>query len=98
MSNLTTKKVVRLCVIASDYGAAANIGGGIETHVRTFDLPQEVVDHILSIENGGCAWDSSNLQSLCASHHDAKSARELMQRRIAPKGGGVGQKYGQMRV
>lgn len=54
----STKKGVRLCVIASDFGAAVNIGGGIETHVRTFDLPREVIDHILSVRG---QWTSVSL-------------------------------------
>lgn len=39
---------VRLAVIVSDFGAAANLGAGVETRVRVFDLPQEIVDYIAS--------------------------------------------------
>jgi hypothetical protein len=37
---------VKLAVIVSDFGAAANIGGNVETKVRTFELPAEVVAYI----------------------------------------------------
>lgn len=46
MSTLTTKKMARLAVIVSDFGAAANIGGSVETKVRVFDVPQEIKDYI----------------------------------------------------
>jgi 5-methylcytosine-specific restriction enzyme A len=39
-------------------------------------VPATVCDHIVAIQDGGAAWDESNLQGLCAHHHDAKSARE----------------------
>lgn len=35
-----------------------------------------VVDHILPIANGGAELDQDNLQSLCRSHHDAKTRQE----------------------
>lgn len=34
------------------------------------------VDHIQPIEHGGAVWSPTNLQSLCASHHAAKTRRE----------------------
>lgn len=37
---------IKLTVIVSDYGAAANLGGHVECRTRTFDLPEEVVKHI----------------------------------------------------
>jgi hypothetical protein len=39
---------IRLAVSVSEFGAAVNVGGGIETTVRTFDLPDEVADYIRS--------------------------------------------------
>lgn len=35
-----------------------------------------VVDHIIPIEEGGPRYDMLNLQSLCESHHNQKSAKE----------------------
>lgn len=35
-----------------------------------------VADHILPINQGGEAYDVSNLQPLCKKHHDLKSAKE----------------------
>tara|TARA_R100001443_G_C3347860_1_gene176103 strand:+ start:1329 stop:1661 length:333 start_codon:yes stop_codon:yes gene_type:complete len=40
-----------------------------------------VVDHIRPITMGGKEFDIKNLQSLCESHHNAKSAREGHERR-----------------
>jgi hypothetical protein len=37
---------IRLAVIVSDYGVAANIGGNVSTEVRTFSLPDEIVEYI----------------------------------------------------
>ena len=34
------------------------------------------VDHVTPITQGGAALDIANLQSLCTSHHNAKTARE----------------------
>lgn len=39
---------MRLAIITSDYGAAANVGGTVETRVRTFDLPPEIIEYIKS--------------------------------------------------
>lgn len=36
----------------------------------------EMVDHIKPIRQGGDPFDDANLQSLCWSHHSAKSIRE----------------------
>lgn len=44
----TPLRQLRLTVITSEFGAAANVGGGIETHTRTFDLPAEITDYIRS--------------------------------------------------
>ena len=38
--------------------------------------PATVVDHILPIKEGGPCLDIKNLQSLCKSCHDSKTARE----------------------
>ena len=38
------------------------------------------VDHIHAIEDGGDPWSLSNLQGLCASHHAAKTNREVRAR------------------
>jgi 5-methylcytosine-specific restriction protein A len=35
-----------------------------------------VVDHIIPIANGGAELDLDNLQSLCRSHHEAKTRTE----------------------
>ena len=37
---------IRLAVIVSDFGAAANIGRDVERRVRTFDLPEEISEYI----------------------------------------------------
>lgn len=37
---------MKVAVIVSDFGAAANIGGDVERTVRTFDLPPEVAEYI----------------------------------------------------
>ena len=40
--------MVKLTVITADFGAAANIGGNVQTTARTFDLPPEVAHYIES--------------------------------------------------
>lgn len=35
-----------------------------------------VVDHIIPIKDGGARFETSNLQGLCVSCHNAKTARE----------------------
>ena len=44
-------------------------------------VPAIVVDHILPIKDGGGRFDAANLQSLCVSCHNRKTARESAQRR-----------------
>ncbi len=34
------------------------------------------IDHIVAIEDGGSRTDHTNLQNLCESHHNSKSAQE----------------------
>lgn len=40
--------MIKLTVVTADFGAAANIGGNVQTTARTFDLPPEVADYIKS--------------------------------------------------
>jgi 5-methylcytosine-specific restriction protein A len=40
-----------------------------------------VVDHVLPIKDGGERFESCNLQSLCVSCHNRKTAHESAQRR-----------------
>ncbi len=44
-------------------------------------VPMYAVDHIISIKDGGARFDFFNLQSLCQSHHQSKSAKEGNKRR-----------------
>lgn len=44
-------------------------------------VPLHTVDHIVRIEDGGSRTDLSNMQSLCLSCHNRKSAREGNQSR-----------------
>lgn len=37
---------MKLAVIVSEFGAAANVGGSVETTVKTFDMPPEVAEFI----------------------------------------------------
>ena len=39
---------MKLAVITKEFGAAVNVGGGVETHVQSFQLPPEIA---LYIEN-----------------------------------------------
>lgn len=39
-----------------------------------------IVDHIVEIEDGGAIFDINNLQHLCKSCHNAKTAREKIKR------------------
>lgn len=39
-------------------------------------LPSTVADHITPVRLGGDFWDINNLQGLCASCHNSKSAKE----------------------
>jgi 5-methylcytosine-specific restriction enzyme A len=40
------------------------------------------VDHIVAVGAGGAMWDEANWQSLCRTHHRAKTMREINQRRV----------------
>ena len=48
--------------------------------VRGRVVPAVVVDHVVPIKQGGARFDPENLQSLCVSDHNAKSAKERAQR------------------
>ena len=39
---------MKLHVVVSDYGAAANIGGNVEITAKAFDLPEEIAEYIRS--------------------------------------------------
>ena len=58
-------------------------------HCLKLDLitPASVVDHIKEIKDGGEAWSFDNLQSLCSTCHNRKTAIE---RRRRNKGNGFG--------
>jgi 5-methylcytosine-specific restriction endonuclease McrA len=42
------------------------------------------VDHITPLADGGAPFDHENLQPLCASCHNRKSAMELAQKKRTP--------------
>ena len=42
------KERIRLTVVVSEFGAAANVGGDVERTARTFDLSDEIADYIRS--------------------------------------------------
>ncbi len=44
-------------------------------------VPAVVVDHVTPLKAGGARFDVSNLQSLCASCHNRKTARETARSR-----------------
>lgn len=46
---------MKLHVIVSDYGAAANLGGNVEVTAKAFDLPEEIAEYIRSRRG---AWQS----------------------------------------
>ncbi len=48
----------------------------------------KIVDHIIEIEDGGNWFDINNLQHLCQSCHNAKTAREAMKRKRKAKSTG----------
>ena len=48
-------------------------------------VPAKVVDHVKPIKEGGARFDAANLQSLCVSCHNAKSARESARHRPTPR-------------
>ena len=39
---------MRLHVVVSDYGAAANVGGNVEVTAKSFELPEEIAEYIRS--------------------------------------------------
>lgn len=39
---------MKLHVVVSDYGAAANVGGNVEITAKAFDLPEEIAEYIRS--------------------------------------------------
>ena len=47
-------------------------------------VPAVVADHVVPIKQGGARFDPRNLQSLCVSDHNAKSAKERAQQRTTP--------------
>jgi hypothetical protein len=40
----------RIAVIVSEFGAAANVGGGVETTIRTFPAPVGLSDYVASVK------------------------------------------------
>jgi len=48
----------------------------VECSKRGLLVPSQAVDHILPIKMGGHRTDPANLQALCISCHNAKTARE----------------------
>ena len=53
-------------------------------------VPGGEVDHIVEISDGGEIWEESNLQNLCHSCHNAKTARIAAKRRRKKKNNGFG--------
>lgn len=49
---------MKLHVIVSDYGAAANVGGNVEITAKLFDLPEEISEYIRSRQG---RWTSVTL-------------------------------------
>ena len=49
---------MKLHVIVSEYGAAANIGGNVEVTAKSFELPEEIAEYIRSRRG---AWQSVTL-------------------------------------
>jgi len=47
--------------------------------------PATIVDHIIEIEDGGAKLSLSNLQSMCLTHHNMKTAEQKAQRGGAVK-------------
>jgi len=45
---------------------------------RVCRRPASQVDHIKPVADGGEPWSLENLQSLCATHHSQKTARDKM--------------------
>ncbi len=50
-------------------------------------IPARVVDHVVPVKDGGARYLASNLQALCVSCHNRKTARESAGRRVPPRGG-----------
>jgi 5-methylcytosine-specific restriction enzyme A len=50
-------------------------------------IPARVVDHVVPVKDGGARYLASNLQALCVSCHNRKTARETAGRRSLPQGG-----------
>ena len=50
-------------------------------------IPARVVDHLVPVKDGGARYLTSNLQALCVSCHNRKTARESAGRRASPRGG-----------
>ena len=44
-------------------------------------VPARVVDHVVPVKDGGARFDRANLQPLCVSCHNHKTARETAGRR-----------------
>lgn len=49
---------MKLHVVVSDYGAAANIGGNVEITAKSFELPEEIAEYIRSRQD---KWQSVTL-------------------------------------
>jgi 5-methylcytosine-specific restriction protein A len=49
-------------------------------------IPARVVDHVVPVKDGGTRYLASNLQALCVSCHNRKTARESAGRRVPPGG------------
>jgi len=72
-----------------DAYAAAN---PLCAHCEQYDIVTAgyIVDHIIEIEDGGAVFDAANLQHLCKSCHNAKTAREKMKRQKTRNQNGFG--------
>ena len=46
--------------------------------------PDLEVDHVVAVEDGGAEDDPANCQTLCTTHHVAKTRRENYMRRLPP--------------
>ena len=49
-------------------------------------MPARVVDHVVPVKDGGARYLANNLQALCVSCHNRKTARESAGRRVPPGG------------
>lgn len=61
-------------------------------HCLSYEIitPGFVVDHIVEILDGGDIWEWKNLQHLCNSCHNAKTAREKLKRKKKKENNGFG--------